>query len=82
MATQNKAGKKQTPTVKDPQTESRGKQTASDIGTSACTAEERHRMICEEAFFIAEQRGFQGDAALDDWLRAEAKVDARLALGE
>lgn len=33
-------------------------------------------MICEQAYFLAEQRGFQGDAALDDWLQAEAKVDA------
>jgi len=36
-------------------------------------------MIAEAAYLIAEQRGFQGEAALDDWLQAEADVDARLA---
>lgn len=41
--------------------------------------EERHRMITEAAYLIAEQRGFQGDMALDDWLQAEAEVDARFA---
>ncbi len=29
-------------------------------------------------FTVAEQRGFRGDAALDDWLRAEAEISARL----
>jgi hypothetical protein len=41
--------------------------------------EERHRMITEMAYLIAEQRGFQGDRALDDWLQAEIEVDARFA---
>lgn len=45
------------------------------------TAEERRRMITESAYYRAEQRGFQGDLALDDWLRAEAEVDARLGGG-
>ena len=42
------------------------------------SAEERHCMIAEAAYFIAQQRGFQGEAALDDWLQAETEVDARL----
>jgi hypothetical protein len=42
------------------------------------TIEERHALIAEAAFYIAEQHGFQGDA-LDDWLQAEAIIDARLA---
>jgi hypothetical protein len=41
--------------------------------------EERMRMIAEAAYLIAEQRGFQGDMALNDWLQAEAEVDARFA---
>lgn len=46
------------------------------------TPEERHCMIAMAAYLIAEQRGFRGDAALDDWLQAEAEVDAsRLRLG-
>lgn len=38
---------------------------------------ERQRMIAETAYLIAEQRGFQGDMALDDWLQAEAEVDSQ-----
>ena len=41
--------------------------------------EERHHMIAHVAYFIAEQRGFQGDMVLDDWLQAEAQVDAQFA---
>lgn len=41
--------------------------------------EERHRMITEMAYLIAEQRGFQGNLEMDDWLQAEADVDARFA---
>lgn len=46
---------------------------------SSVSADERHRMIAEAAYYIAQQRGFQGDLSLDDWLRAEADVDASLA---
>lgn len=41
-------------------------------------AEQRHCLIAEEAYLIAEQRGFQGEDALADWLQAEACVDAKL----
>lgn len=47
----------------------------------AVSEDARHAMIAEAAYFIAEQRGFQCDAALDDWLRAESEVNARLAAG-
>ena len=39
--------------------------------------DERHRMITEAAYLIAEKRGFQGDMAMEDWLQAEAEVDSR-----
>jgi len=42
----------------------------------AATPEERHCLIAAMAYLIAEQRDFQGDTALDDWLQAEADVDA------
>jgi len=41
----------------------------------------RYGMIAEAAYLIAEQRSFQGDAVLDDWLQAEADVDARFSSG-
>jgi hypothetical protein len=39
---------------------------------------QRHRMIEEAAYLRAERRGFAGDNSKDDWLEAEAEVDARL----
>lgn len=41
--------------------------------------EERHRMIAEQAYYLAERRGFDGDRCLDDWLQAESEIDRRLA---
>lgn len=39
--------------------------------------QDRHRMIEENAYLLAEQRGFQSDP-LDNWLQAESEVDAVL----
>ena len=39
-------------------------------------------MIAEAAYYLAVQRNFQGDNALEDWLRAEVDVDAQLAGNE
>lgn len=41
--------------------------------------EQRHQMICETAYFIAELRGFNGECQLDDWLQAEAMIDRQLS---
>ena len=46
-------------------------------GTSIDT-EHRQRLIAEEAYLIAEQRGFQGGDAAEDWARAEKLVNHRL----
>ena len=45
------------------------------------TPETRERLIAEEAYLLAEQRGFAGDLAVEDWLEAERLVDARLNAG-
>lgn len=42
--------------------------------------EERYRMICEAAYFIAEHRGFCGGEPVSDWLQAEEKIDRMLGL--
>lgn len=34
----------------------------------------RHQLISEAAYFRAQQRGFDGDRALDDWLEAEREI--------
>ena len=41
--------------------------------------EERHRMIAEAAYYRAQGRAFDRGYEFDDWLEAEAEVDAWLA---
>lgn len=38
---------------------------------------QRHAMIAEAAFFMAQSRGFVPGQELDDWLAAEREVDQR-----
>lgn len=38
----------------------------------------RHEMIAVAAYHLAERRGFIDGFELDDWLRAEAEIDASL----
>lgn len=45
---------------------------------STVSAEERHRMIAEAAYFRAERRGFQGGDSFQDWLAAEVEIDKLL----
>jgi hypothetical protein len=42
------------------------------------TPVDRHACIAENAYEIAERRGFAPGHELDDWLEAESLVDARL----
>jgi antibiotic biosynthesis monooxygenase (ABM) superfamily enzyme len=76
MATQRKQSKAQAQIQKG-----KGKATAQKTratqSTQAIHEEEKHRLIEEAAYFIAERRGFQGDMGLDDWLQAEKEVNAR-----
>lgn len=44
----------------------------------AVTMEERHRMIAEAAYYIAERRGFQGGDPEQDWREAEAQISGML----
>lgn len=41
-------------------------------------SDKRHALIAEAAYRLAEQRSFSPGSELDDWLAAEAEVDARL----
>lgn len=52
------------------------------IVLSGLSAEQRRRMIAEQAYYRAERRGFQGGSATEDWLAAEAEVDRMLAKGK
>ncbi len=44
------------------------------------SAEERARMVALAAYFRSQKRGFDPGRDLDDWLEAEAEVDATLGL--
>jgi len=44
---------------------------------SSSDTEDRVNCIAMAAYFMAEARGFMPGQELDDWLEAEAKVDAR-----
>jgi hypothetical protein len=57
------------------------KKTAAVKGTrprKSITSEERTRLIAEKAYLRAECRGFRGGDPVEDWLAAEAEVDAML----
>lgn len=43
------------------------------------TAEERWNMIADAAYYRAEKRNFIGGDPHEDWLQAEAEIDAALA---
>jgi Protein of unknown function (DUF2934) len=40
--------------------------------------ERRHAMICEAAYFLAEQHSFCPGRELEDWLQAEREIDHAL----
>lgn len=40
---------------------------------------QRHAMIAEAAFFMAQSRGFTPSQELDDWLTAERDIEQRLS---
>ena len=44
------------------------------------TPEARHALIAESAYLRAERRGFMPGREAEDWLAAEAEVDALLKL--
>ncbi len=73
-ASSKKTAKKSTTKKKTARKNSRGKTAATPVDASI-----RQQMIAEAAYFIAEQRGFKGGSKLEDWLIAEAQVDARLS---
>ena len=45
---------------------------------STVAPEERYKMIAAAAYLRAERRGFASGHALDDWIAAEAEIDAML----
>ncbi len=46
---------------------------------SPASVSERHAMISLEAYLRAERRGFEPGHEVEDWIAAEAEIEARLA---
>ena len=67
---------KEAPAVKP--VKAAGKKAAAEA-SAAITPEARYRLVCEAAYFRAEQRGFTGGDPHADWTAAEAEVDRKLA---
>lgn len=65
-----------------PETESALRETAlpkaAVVKVKPITAADRRQMIAEAAYLRAERRGFTPGGELEDWLTAEAEVDALL----
>jgi len=47
----------------------------SDVNQTPVNPEQRHQMIAEAAYFLAEKRGFYGADVEQDWKKAEAEID-------
>lgn len=49
-----------------------------EVTPAAIGPEDRYRLIAEAAYHRAQKRGFAAGGEVQDWLEAEAEVDARL----
>jgi hypothetical protein len=49
------------------------------ITSGPISPDQRHHMVAEAAYFMAEHRGFIGDLSIEDWLVAEQQVDTMLS---
>ena len=79
MTQQAQASKKSTGRKKSATAKNADKGTAAEHAQEhKINADERHRLIAETAYAIAERSGFQGDP-IENWLLAEAEVDAQFA---
>jgi hypothetical protein len=46
------------------------------------TEEQRHAMIAEAAYYMAERRGFESGRELEDWLLAESQLEVAIRGGD
>jgi Protein of unknown function (DUF2934) len=71
-------------TEKTPSPTTRGRKSAvwSPPARAKLTPERRHALIAESAYLRAERRGFAPGHETEDWLAAEAEVDALLKVAQ
>jgi hypothetical protein len=73
--------KSDTPPAKQRSPRKSSIETIADAARAGVSLEERHHLICEAAYFRAEDRGFVSGRELDDWLAAEIQIDSLLQAG-
>ncbi len=61
--------------AKKPDVKTRSRSTKTSV-KAVISGAQRHQLISEAAYFKAEQRGFEVGNAVQDWLEAEAHIDA------
>jgi hypothetical protein len=48
---------------------------AADAGAVQNAPDQRHAMIAQAAYYLAERRGFEPSHELEDWVAAECEID-------
>ena len=76
-----KAASTQKPAVAKPAVKKPAAKPAPAVKIPVLTPEQRRCYVEVAAYYIAEQRGFDGGGQLDDWAQAEAKIDRLLREG-
>jgi len=79
MAPQKSTSKQATAAKQTATAKAASKATMPNYQEEDIAQDERQRLIAEQAYYIAEHRGFQGDMAMNDWLQAEAELDNQFA---
>lgn len=65
-------------TEKKPAKAPAAKRTAAKKTAPPISPEHRYHMIATAAYYLAERRGFAGGYEMQDWISAEAEIDAQL----
>ncbi|HET6471037.1 MAG TPA: DUF2934 domain-containing protein [Pseudomonadales bacterium] len=53
-----------------------------DVQVPWVTESQRHEAVQVAAYYLAERRGFQPGHELEDWINAEARLDATFGTGQ
>lgn len=73
-----KVGEKMNAKKTELTTKSKEKKSTKGGNSSTLEPQDRQRMIEEAAYYFAEKRNFNGGDPVEDWLAAEADIDAML----
>lgn len=78
-ATKKSMQTKIAPPMSTPIKQSPAKKSITGRLAGSVSPEERYKMIASAAYFLSEHRGFARGYEMQDWITAEAEIDAKLA---